>query len=114
MQLYMAIAGMAVLFAALEIVRASPQMAGSALGYRMMEFVDILNSNIMNGNSSFVAYLPAGLCNSTVRGNWIDTEYGAFSSVSDIHVRNQTFCPDQTSARLYLSENESGYVEVLR
>lgn len=115
MQLYMAIAGIALLFAVTAFAESSPEITSSVAGYRMMEFTDLLNENILAGNSSFVAYLPSGLCNATVDGDSISTGAGKFTVVSGISVAGQAFCPDGTYSRLYLGYGAAdGYVEVSR
>lgn len=115
MQLYLAIAGIAMLFAVTELVKVSPEINEATMGYRMAEFVDLLNENILAGNSTFLAYLPEGLCNSSVRDNSINTSFGIYETVVGISVNGSTFCPDNSFARLYLEYAAGGnQVKVLR
>ncbi len=114
MQLYIALAGMALLFSLSEIAKISPSVRGAASGYRMMEFVDILNENVLSGNSTFVAYIPGGACNSTVDGTEMKTVYGSFGIAGGIALENSPFCPDGMLSRLYLSYGARGGVAVSR
>jgi hypothetical protein len=115
MQLYLALAGIALLFAVSEFVKASPEITGSITGYRIAEFVDLLNENMLAGNSTFLAYLPEGLCNSSAIGSSMDTSVGTYETVTGITVNGSAFCPDNSFARLYLKYSAAGGpVEVSR
>ncbi len=103
MQLYMALAGVALLFAAAEIARAAPEIYGTVGGYEVGEFVSLVNENILLGNSSFRAWIPEGMCNATAGGGEVGTRYGNFSTVAGLSFANSTFCPGGESSLIYLS-----------
>lgn len=114
MQLYLAIAGVALLFALSEFMKASPYVANTVSGYKIMGFVEVLNENILSGNSTFVAYLPSGICNASIVVDAIETRYGSFATAGNVSVENSSFCPDGVQARLYLSYGQGGGVVVSR
>ncbi len=103
MQLYMALAGLALLFAAGEIARATPEMRLAVGEYNVGVFIGLVNENILSGNSSFEAWIPEGMCNATARGTEVETPYGNFSTIVGLNITNSTFCPDGESSWLRLS-----------
>lgn len=113
LQLYIALAGIALLAALTEFARLSPNLAYSVDGYGMTEFMELLNSNILMGNSSFVAYLPEGLCNATAESGYLRTSHGSYASVAGLSIEGSALCPDGGSARLYL-DYSGGSVVVSR
>lgn len=110
LELYLAVASIAMLFSIVELLRAYPNIAGQASGYGLMELAESINENILLGNSSMLAWLPQGACNSTVRGNEFETEHGTFALVSSVSFNGQPFCPDNQNVRLLLGYSPNSVV----
>lgn len=114
LELYLAIASIALLFSVIGLSRAYPNIAWQASGYGMMGLAEAINENILLGNSSMVAWLPRGACNSTVKGNELSTAHGAFALVSSVSFNGYPFCPDNRNARLLLGYGPGGGVVITR
>lgn len=113
LELYMALAGMALLFALAEFARYAQGIEIGISAYRISGFVDALNENLLSGNYSFSAYVPQGVCNATVNGSELHTAYGAFSLASEVSLRGGVLCPGGETMELSISYNATaGLVEV--
>ena len=110
LELYLAIASIAMLFSIVGLSRVYPNIAGQASGYGLMGLAESINENILLGNSSMSAWLPQGACNSTVNGNEFKTGRGAFSLISSVSFNGYPFCPDNQNVRLLLSYSPGGVV----
>lgn len=114
LELYLALAGIALFFSFLLFKGSYSYIAGDISGYKIMEFSSALNDNLLAGNTHFTAYLPPGLCNSSAKGNEIITRYGTFYIPGRLLIENGTFCPDSETAIFYLLYNASSSSMVLR
>ena len=75
--LYIAMAGIALLFALRMLMAYRTTMAGRLDRYRISVFVEGIEEGVESG-SRFAAYVPAGLCNATSSPGMISTAYGTY------------------------------------
>ena len=112
MQLYTALAGIAILAALSEMAWSAPRIISSVERYSIGSFVDTMNENVLEGNATFVAYVPVALCNATFNGDALHTAYGPFPTVAEIGAVVGTFCPGGGMSRLHLTYYGNGRVMV--
>ncbi|MGC8699479.1 MAG: hypothetical protein ACP5HW_02965 [Candidatus Micrarchaeia archaeon] len=60
-------------------------------------------------SSSIYAYIPKGLCNSSIENDYLGTVFGQFYINPAIKISKGAFCPDGTYANLSL-KSVQGYV----
>jgi len=59
------------------------------------ELVASLNANMAYKSSSFIAYIPKGLCNATVDGYALSTNFGSFGLSNPMEITSNALCMDQ-------------------
>ncbi len=112
LMLYVSLAGLAFLFALGVVLSTITKANGNINSFETSQFVDEINTVLLSGNSASIeAYLPRGLCGSSVYGNTISTKYGNFYLVKQLVAQNGTFCPDMVYASLsFTEENGTEYL----
>ncbi len=108
--LYMAIAGIALLFGVVMLASKWPDISLSVDSLGFYSFINSLNEELSSGASSFSLYVPKGACNSTISGNKIQNTYGTYYLTSGISMQQGILCPDGRSANFTVSYVSGSWV----
>ncbi len=108
--LYMAIAGIALLFGVVMLASKWSDINGSVDSLSVYYFINSLNEELTSGASSFSLYVPKGACNSTISGNKVQTIYGTYYLTSGIDMPQGLLCPDGQSANFTVSYASGSWV----
>ncbi|MGB9732547.1 MAG: hypothetical protein ACP5P2_02310 [Candidatus Micrarchaeia archaeon] len=104
--IYLSLSSFSIVFAAGAIMHYAPiikKELGAYEVWQLIERLDVMAWYYTNG--SVHAYIPKGLCNSSLEGDNLVTEFGSFYIDPALKLDNP-FCPDGTYANL--SVNEGG------
>lgn len=115
LMLYIALAGLSMV-GALAILR-SGGAAASSYGnrYKAYEFAESVNYAAESGSGKPVQVsLPAGMCNSTMQGSALSTQYGTFYLVPGIYINTSALCPAGAASIVVLGNYTYRYVMVER
>ena len=107
---YLSLAGLSLLFS-VSILNANSHFLYNKVGYYWAsEMAYKINDAILSGSySNFTTFLPQGMCNSSITGGALDTEYGNFSIAGKVLAQGKVFCPDGAEANF-----EMGYANGTR
>jgi hypothetical protein len=104
--LYVALAGLSLALALGAFSREASAVSKSVDSFEISQFVESLNERLMGGSAGgFSAFLPPGICNSTVSGTSLLSAQGAFYLVRPVAVVGNALCPDGTSVALSVRYN---------
>jgi hypothetical protein len=102
MLLYVALAGLSIAFALRSLGTARPYMLRYMHYYEAYGIAQGINQAILSGlpYSSFNAYIPRGMCNSTASGNELHTPYGDLPLMSDISLNSSALCAGNANGQV--------------
>ena len=89
---YIAIAGISLLLLISAVSAYYPRMNQSLGDYDYSNFVESINTAILNNDSSVALYVPEGLCVSQLNGSTLDTKYGIFYFVEEVRMHGNLTC----------------------
>ena len=112
LMLYLSLAAIAILIAGSESMRMFPKAEGIISTYSTERLAEEISSGIMAGNTTLYTYIPKGLCNATISGYHLSTQYGEFSEVALLVLSGNPFCPGGGYTRLYLEYKTNGTVVI--
>ncbi len=98
--LYVAVSGIALLSSIGMLASKYPIMRNEVHSYEISEFVDEVNTAIYSGNLSIRAYIPDGMCNSTVSSGTLETSVGSFQFLENVSFAGNILCTTGKSAIL--------------
>ena len=89
---YIAMAGISLLYSISAVSAYYPRMNQSLGDYDYSNFVESINTAILNNDSSVALYVPEGLCGSQLNGSTLDTKYGIFYFVEEVRMHGNLTC----------------------
>lgn len=101
--LYLALAGLSFAFAIGAVSGSLLKAENAIASFEIAQFVNQVNTMMLTSASQFNSYIPAGVCNSTLSGSLLSTEYGDFYFTWPLKAQEGTLCPDGAYARLRIS-----------
>ena len=112
--LYSAVAGIAIALSIYMLARIGGELSRAVGAYMAGRFFSEASA-AAESSGQFYAYLPPGMCNSTINGSEIDTVYGSFYLPGRVEISGRSLCPDRTLASFEITYNDaSGSDEVIR
>jgi hypothetical protein len=112
--LYSAVAGIAIALSIYMLARTGGELSRAVGAYMVGRFFSEA-SVAAESSGQFYAYLPPGICNSTINGSEVSTAYGDFYIPGRIEINNRSLCPDKMFASFEITYNDaSGSDEVVR
>ncbi|MCL5239638.1 MAG: hypothetical protein M1286_04190 [Candidatus Marsarchaeota archaeon] len=93
--LYLALAGLSLAAAIGAVAKAEAGMGNGIASFELEQFSSMVDAGLLE-NGSFTAntYIPAGLCDSVVYGNELETAHGTLYFAYQLNVTHSAFCPD--------------------
>ncbi|MDE1825069.1 MAG: hypothetical protein KGH61_03265 [Candidatus Micrarchaeota archaeon] len=96
---YLSLAGLSLLFSVSLLSTSSHSIYNKAGYYWASALAYKINDAILSGPYlNFSTFLPQGMCNSSINGAVLHTEYGDFNIASKVLAEGKVFCPDGTEA----------------
>ncbi|MDE1850569.1 MAG: hypothetical protein KGH54_02115 [Candidatus Micrarchaeota archaeon] len=113
--IYLSLAGVSLLFATGILSAAAPGLRNSMDYYMTSTLIGGINDAVLSGSSGsdISGFLPLGICNSSISGDTLSTNYGEFSLIGGIVVAPGSFCPDGQMAKFSIQYN-AGNIELIR
>ena len=106
--IYLTLAGLSTVFALAVLAARWPGIVKSIDSYSVSSFVSSVNGKIAAGATAFSLYVPPGLCNSTIVGDEIRTEYGTYYLDSAASAESGIFCPGGAVSGFTVTYSGSG------
>ncbi|MGI0141854.1 MAG: hypothetical protein ACREBF_04380 [Candidatus Micrarchaeales archaeon] len=103
---YLTLAGLSLLFSLGTLHIWAASIYDGISHYHISVLASSLNAAMLVNSqyTNISTFLPAGMCNSTVRNGELYTPYGNFSLAEGIATVNNPFCPDGEPAELLLKD----------
>lgn len=105
--IYVALAGLSLASTLPWAARLIGHVATEESTYGISQFVNALNTKLIDGSNEFSAFVPKGLCGANMSGAQLVTNSGVFYLIEPLAVRGK-LCPDGTYASFLITENETG------
>ncbi|MDE1827860.1 MAG: hypothetical protein KGH65_01730 [Candidatus Micrarchaeota archaeon] len=113
--IYLSLAGLSLLFATGVLSTAGPSLRNSMDYYVTSTLIGQINDAILSSASGITisGFLPKGICNSSISGETLSTDYGKFGFIGGISLPPKLFCPDGQTADFNI-QYDSGNIELIR
>ncbi|MEM0147064.1 MAG: hypothetical protein QXR85_00170 [Candidatus Micrarchaeaceae archaeon] len=110
--IYVGLAGVSLAIVGAAIPALLGKANAYASSYAAASFVNAVNTALISGNATVSAYLPMGLCNSSAKGDVLETQWGTFYFVAPLLV-GDALCPSGMQATFAI-ETDNGTIVLRR
>ena len=102
--IYVALAGLSLASTLPWAARLIGHVAAEKSAYEISQFVNALNTNLIEGSSRFSAFVPKGVCGANVSGVQLVTNSGSFYLIEPLAAQG-ALCPDGIYASFLITGN---------